>query len=164
MRFAFLAILVTCAGMLPAQASQLLPGSRVRLESQDFGRRIEGTVMSHQGDSVIVASAGSMRTAVSHSSITRARASTGKSRSAGAVKGAKIGAMLGGGVGLAMALLFASGDYPLLNGDDVVPFTLMYATSGAMWGLGIGAVVGAEKWTTVYSKPQPVGVAVSVRF
>lgn len=142
-----------------AQFSGILPGSRVRIESRSFAQRLEGTVMAHSGDSIIVASSGVLRTSVPNATIYRVQASGGKSHGAGAIKGAKIGAAVSGGLGLALVLSLAEvGD---VTAGDVMAVTAVYAISGAMWGGAIGAIIGAEKWTTVYSQPYRLSAGIT---
>jgi hypothetical protein len=144
-----------------AQVPTIIPGARVRVESRQIDKNLEGTVMSQTADSVIVASVGAIRTAVASGSITRIRVSQGKSHGAGAIKGIKIGGGIGLGLGVLLGLAIAAGpstsEYPNPGGVAAVVAAL-YAVSGAMWGAAIGGAVGAEKWTTVYSIPMRISV------
>jgi hypothetical protein len=155
MRRHVLSILLLLPAAGEAQVPSLIPGSRVRVESRAFRKELEGTVMAQTADSVTIASVGAVKTVLAHSSIYRVRVSEGKSHGAGAVKGAKIGAGIGGVLGLALG--FAAAE---IEGNQalVLPVTMLYASSGALWGLGIGGIVGAEKWTTVHASPLRLAV------
>lgn len=159
MRLSAVLFLVLAAGTAGAQLHELLPGSRVRLDSRTSARRLVGTVMAHQGDSVIIASNGALRTAVSYASIYRVQTSEGKSHGAGALRGAKIGAMISGGMGLALGIAY--GTTTEVTAEEIVGVTALYAVSGAIWGLAIGAAVGTEKWTTVYQQPLKLAATVT---
>jgi hypothetical protein len=160
MRSFALLLLLICAAQARAQFTNILPGSRVRIDSRSFPQRLEGTVMAHSGDSVVVATSGVVRTAVPGPSIYRVQASQGKSHMAGAIKGAKIGAIVSGGMGLLLGLAFADATDDATT-SDVIAVAAVYAGSGALWGGAIGGVVGAEKWSTVYSQPYRLSAGVT---
>lgn len=152
MRFC-IAVLVCVASVAEGQVAELLPGSRLRVQSSAIPRRVEGTLMSHEGSSLIIAASGALRTNVPISSITQVRVSQGKSHGAGAVKGMKVGAIVGSVVGLLVVASYGNGGASANPVGDLVGFATTMALGGAMYGLPIGAIVGAERWTTVYQPP-----------
>ena len=157
MRISAVLLLLAVPAAAEAQVRDVLPGSRVRVQSVSHDQRLEGTLMSHAPDSMVVAVSGAVRTAVPYVSVSRLQVSHGKSRSAGAIKGMKIGGMIGGGTALLLAASLAgTGDITL---EDVIAFTGVYAVSGGLWGLAIGSLVGAEQWRTVYVDPSRRSVA-----
>ena len=150
MRF-FIAMLVCLASVAEAQITELLPGSRLRLQSAIIPKQMDGTLMAHEGANLIIASSGALRTAVPHASIKQIRVSMGKSHGAGAIRGAKLGASIAGTLGLVLGWSAVSAG--TFKSSLVIPFASQMAAGGAIWGLGIGAAIGAEKWKTVYQAP-----------
>ena len=148
----FIAMALCAASAAGAQVSDLMPGSRLRIESSVAPRRVEGTLMAHEGPNMVVASSGALRMTVPYQTVTRVRVSLGKSRGAGAVRGAKIGASIGGVFALIVGWALVSSETGA-QPSGLLPFVVTNAAGGAIWGLGIGAAVGSEKWTTVYQSP-----------
>lgn len=149
MRFLILTLLLL-ASPADAQLADLLPGSRLRVESTALPSRIEGTLMSHEGAALVIAHSGALRTIVPTPSVTRVRVSHGKSHATGAVKGIKVGAIVGGVVTALLVFSMAGMD---TDGEDIVGLGSSMAMAGASYGAIIGVIVGAEKWTTVYQTP-----------
>lgn len=144
-----------------AQVPTLVPGARVRIETTQLRDRVEGTLMSQTSDSLVVASVGAVRTTLPASFVTKIKASEGKSHGAGAIRGIKIGAIIGGAVGLLVAAAYHE-DYSTTTGTDqsneLLAFAALEAAGGAIWGAAIGGIVGTEKWTTVYEAPVRFGM------
>ena len=147
MRLCFL-LLLSLGSMAEAQFMDLLPGSRLRVESRVLPGRIEGTLMSNTGDSLVIAKSGAIHTPVPRGSVTWIRVSEGRSRGAGAAKGAKIGVIIFTGV-MAMSITSVDREGLPLAGAMIAGG----AISGAFYGSIIGAIVGAERWKTVYRAP-----------
>lgn len=146
--------LAACAGSAGAQVT-LTPGAKVRVTAPSAGvQRFEGTVIA-AGDTLDVAR-GTARIRVPSSAVTHIELSRGKSRSAGALRGA----MWGAGIGLALGAATASSiEEEDCDGDlggleetcDVDPGEWIVASTlgGAFWGTIIGAIVGRERWDTI---------------
>jgi hypothetical protein len=170
MRISAFLLLLAVPAAAGAQLRDVLPGSRVRVQSVSSDQRVEGTLMSHSPDSMVVAVSGAVRTALPYVSVSRLQVSHGKSRGAGAIRGMKIGAMIGGGTALLLAASLSGTEEIAL--EDVVAVTGVYAISGGLWGLAIGSLVGAEQWRTVYADPSrrsvaattPIRPSVALRF
>jgi hypothetical protein len=148
------ALALPLAAAVPARAQTVPPlviGARVRVEPR-YLKVIEGTLMSQTQDSLVIASVGAVRTVVSSYSVVRIKASQGKSHGAGAIKGLKIGASIGAVSGFLIGIAYAGYDNTPKE-ELVASATAAYAVSGGVWGLAIGGIVGAEKWTTVYELP-----------
>jgi hypothetical protein len=135
-----------------AQVPTLMAGSRLRVQTAGAGR-IEGTLMSQTPDTLTIAQSGAVQRKIPSGVVGRIQASQGKSHGAGAIKGGKIGAIVGGGLGLLVGLAISADGSCTGEGCDAAPITvgLVQAAAGAIWGLAIGGIVGAEKWTTVYA-------------
>ena len=149
--------------LFTAQAQAQLPvlsgGTHVKLWLGPDQPKIKGTIFSQTADTLRVASNGAVRV-VPTSMVGGVEIGGGRSHTGGAVRGAKIGALIVGGAG---AVLFGA-SYAAYDGEkqqhssDVVAFIAASALSGAFYGAIIGAVVGTEAWTPVY----PARVAISV--
>ena len=151
MRSFFLILGLLCAVPVEAQMPELLPGSRLRVEAHAVGSRLEGTLMSRDTTGLVIAASGMLRTVVPTASLTRVQVSMGRSRSAGAWKGARIGASVMAALGGVMVLSYAGAG---VDAGGAAAFLVQSAMGGAMWGAVIGGFVGAEKWTTVYQTPR----------
>jgi hypothetical protein len=131
-----------------AQVPTLAVGSRLRVY-QPAVSRIEGTLMAQTADSLTVASVRATRALIPSARVGRIQVSEGEKASAGALKGAKIGGVLGLAGGLFLAALASDLDSGF-RGEDFAVLSVAGMFNGALYGAVIGAVVGAEKWTTVY--------------
>lgn len=139
--------------MLSAQTVPIPIGARVRVEMCDKSR-LDGTLMMRTADSVAVALPRAVRTVVATEYISRVRRSEGKSHGHGAVKGLKIGAVIGGGATtLVMGGAYLGSSAENKDATWVAFFAAAGAMTGALYGGVIGAIVGAERWTTVYTFP-----------
>lgn len=173
MNKALFAVLYSIPVMLAAQTPAIAIGTRVSVDMHDKSR-IEGTLMAQSAESLAVASPRAVRTGISSEHVARVRRSEGKTHARGAVKGLKIGTIIGGGFAAYFALVITertgtdarsaydgprTGEGSAYDGPETVAglATLMVA-SGAFYGVIIGAIVGAEKWTTVYTTPQRVSL------
>lgn len=143
------------AGSAGAQVT-LQPGAKVRITAPTAGvDRFEGTVIA-AGDTLDVAR-GTARIRVPGSAVTRIELSRGKSRGAGALRGAMWGAGIGLGLGAITASTIEDEDYcdgeygSLEDTCDVSAGEWIAASTvgGAFWGTIIGAIVGRERWDTI---------------
>jgi hypothetical protein len=162
MRIAAFGVLFALASTATAQLPPLATGARLKIDGASR-QRLEGTLMAQSPDSLTIAAAGAVITSVPASAVGRIQASQGKSRGAGAKKGAKIGAIIGGGLGVLVGAAFMNETRTTSSefGDGAsapLAFGLVGAAEGALYGLIIGAIAGAEKWTTVYERPVRFGV------
>src|SRR3954470_17137988 len=92
-----------------AQVPALAAGSRLKVEMSDRPK-VEGTLMSQTPDSLVIAANGALITSVPSANIGRISSTMGRSHSAGAWKGTKIGVMVGGGLGVVAGLAVMSDD------------------------------------------------------
>jgi hypothetical protein len=142
-----------------AQIPALAPGSRLKIEMVN-AQKVEGTLMSQTPDSLVIAADGALITNVPSASIGRIKSTMGKSRGAGAKKGARIGAMIGGGAGVLFGLVMTD-ENPSGNDGAAVPllYGIVGAAEGALYGVIIGAIAGSQNWKTVYERPYAVTLA-----
>jgi hypothetical protein len=146
---------------LRAQFAEVQPGARVRLSAPSaLGQTLTGTVLARPHDSVTVARQGTLPVTIALADLRSLEISEGKSRSAGAKRGAIIGGSILGVLGI-VAAAAAESCKPDVVFDcyefswSAVPLTI---ASGALYGAGIGALIGREKWQTLR-----VPASVSVR-
>jgi hypothetical protein len=146
-----LAFLPFVASPLLAQSvssfGELQPGARVRVAAPGVvAGRYEGTLLSRTPDTLTLGSSTAAPVAIPVARLTSVEVSRGKSRAAGALRGIKWGAP----IGLALGALTASA----VTGDcigctkDYSPaeWVAVSTVSGVMWGAGIGALIGRERW------------------
>ena len=152
-------VLLATAVLLPsstlrAQWAEVQPGSKVRITAPGvLGARLEGTVIERTADTISVVRSGRLPVRVPLAAITSGEVSLGKSRRSGAVAGMKWGAGIGLGLGLVVALAPDSeleGCDPTIFDctEEVNDFGMVALTtvSSIIWGAGIGALIGKERW------------------
>jgi hypothetical protein len=147
--------LLICGSSMPASAQSLLPiasGQRVRIWTA-AAEAVTGRVAAVTRDTVQIDVDGRDRTTVAALTIRKIETSGGgKSRGAGAKKGAIRGALIAGAIGaVALGLQHDEvGD----DGASVGEAVALGLWSGALFGGAIGAGIGAahagEKWTQVF--------------
>lgn len=159
MRRALLFLLLGVGPAATAQMPTLVQGGRLRVEAPGHRKEIEGTLLSQTADSLTIAALGAVRTTVASASVWRIKESRGKSHGMGAVRGLKIGSAFGavGGLVVGPVLVSDTGSFARDYSTNMIGLAASSAITGAMFGLVIGAVAGAEKWTTVYSRPTRIG-------
>lgn len=147
-------ILVFGAAALPCRAQapserypELLPGARVRVAAPGvLAGRYVGTVLSRASDTVVVANSAGAQIRVPFTSMTSLEISRGKSRMAGFKRGVIWGAPIGLGFGLLTTSSVDGtyqGDGQTWGRGEWVAYSII---SGALWGGGIGALIGRERW------------------
>jgi hypothetical protein len=149
--------LLAFARPLHAQLTEAQPGARVRLEAPGIvAGRYEGTVLTRNADTLRVGGPNSQPLNVPIDRIASFEVSRGISRSLGA----KRGAVWGSAVGLTFALValpsLRSCDYCNNTSGDLTSFVLYMTSSGALWGAGIGAIIGRERWDRFDLVPRPI--------
>ncbi|HYW51292.1 MAG TPA: hypothetical protein VE861_11830 [Gemmatimonadaceae bacterium] len=147
-----------------AQQRDLKPGVRVRVTAPTiFASRYEAVIGTRRGDTLSLVRGDAQPIDVALSAATRVEVSGGKSRWAGA----KRGAMWGVGIGVILAGLNAivPKEYRMGTtdcnattcqssvGKDAAELTI----GGAIWGVGIGALIGRERWQQVAPIVQTTG-------
>ena len=144
-------IALPVGAQMVTRPDEIQPGARVRIIAPGIvAGRYVGTVLSRSGDTLTVGSPNGLPFALPSSRITSLEISRGKSRSDGAKRGMKWGAP----IGLVMGLLtvgFADDCYGCSNRTDNawgsgIAWVGLNAVSGALWGAGIGALIGRERW------------------
>jgi hypothetical protein len=159
-----LTMLMAFAGVASAQLPELAQGARLKLDLAGPAK-LEGTLLSQTPDSLVVAADGARIVKLSSSSVGRIRSTAGKTHGAGAKKGAKIGTIVGAGFGVLVGLAFMNdGSYAYGNAgfdQSAAPlvFGVVGAAEGALYGLAIGAIVGAQNWKTIYERPYRVSAS-----
>ena len=139
--------LLAVARPLHAQLTEAQPGARVRLEAPGIlAGGYEGTILARTADSIRVGGPNSQPLTLPIDRLTSFEVSRGTSRSLGA----KTGVVWGSAVGLILALValpsIRSCDYCSDMPGDQTSFVLYMTSSGALWGAGIGALIGRERW------------------
>jgi hypothetical protein len=146
-----LAFLPLSASSLVAQTglagSELQPGARIRVVAPGVvAGRYEGTLLSRTPDTLRLGSPNGAPVAIPVARLTSLEVSRGKSRSAGAVRGIMWGAPIGLALG-ATSASSATGDCIGCTKDYSRGGWVALSTfGGALWGAGIGALIGRERW------------------
>jgi hypothetical protein len=137
---------------LQAQMIDVQPGARVRVTAPGvIAGRLQGTVIARMNDSIVVATPQMVQYRLALGSLSEIAVSQGKSRAAGA----KRGAIWGAGITAPLLMIGVAGDSTFRSSGEKAGFiavgTAMYAGIGAL----IGAAIGAEGWSShVTTKPQ----------
>jgi hypothetical protein len=146
---ALAAVLASAAKAQSAETrlAEVQPGGRVRIVAPGIlAGRFVATVITHTGDSLVLAAPNTAPVRLPLSSVTSIEISRGTSRWLGAQRGMLIGAPIGLGGGVLVAASLADcrscGDADVARGVLVVTGVL----SGLLYGAGIGALIGRERW------------------
>ena len=115
----------------PLPLAEVQPGARVRVEAHGIvAGKYVGTVLSRRGDTLTLGNPSGTPVVLPLGSIGSLEISRGKSRTAGAIRGMLGGAPIGAALGIfGVAEVFAA-----------------FTAAGVLWGAGIGAIVGRERW------------------
>ncbi len=141
------------------QFAELRPGARIRFRAPgEVAGRVTGTVLSHGADSLVVASPNLPPISVRMAQLSALEISHGKSHGRGALKGLAWAVPIGLGLGL-----LPIDDDPCSNTSPschppsrgVIVGTMVLGS--AIWGVGIGAIVGSEQWDSM-TLPAKVGL------
>lgn len=159
------ALLPFAASPLLAQSglahSELQPGAKLRVAAPGVvAGHYEGTLLSRSPDTLKLGSPSGAPVAIPIARLTSLEVSRGKSRTAGALRGI----MWGAPIGLATGLLSASavtGDCIGCTDDYSKGGWIALSTfSGVLWGAGIGALIGRERWDDFQLAPRTsIGVS-----
>jgi hypothetical protein len=148
-RTTFVFVLATCvlsSTLLRAQTDELQPGVRVRITAPGIvAGRYVGTVLSRSGDTVMVGSPTAQPLAIPSSRIVSLEIRRGKSRGDGALRGIKWGIPIGLALG-AVTVGFADCTDCSNDAGQALGWIALNGVSGAIWGAGIGALIGRERW------------------
>jgi hypothetical protein len=134
-----------------AQGAELQLGTKLKVRAPaTVAGRITGTLIARSQDSITVTRANASPIPIALRDITELQVSRGKDHGLGA----RNGAIWGGGIGAAMALLAGTdaSDCEGRNagadcGDDAWALGVAYtAAGGAIIGVVTGAIIGAERW------------------
>lgn len=148
------AVLFVWPWVAQAQSSllELQPGVRVRVSAPALlGGRYDATVGARRGDTLALVRAGSPTLDIPISAVTRVEIFQGESR----IDGARRGVLWGGAIGLALGAIVALGpneyncEYEVCDPADAysdTEFTALIGLGGLLWGAGIGALVGRDRW------------------
>lgn len=128
----------------PVMSTELHPGARVRIDAPGIvADGYTGTVLTRTADTLTVGDPRSAPMTLPITRITSLEISRGKSRSAGALRGILIGAPIGLAIGLVST---ADGTTCTSCDESAASVVALFTLSGAVWGAGIGAIVGRERW------------------
>ncbi|MDB4900028.1 MAG: hypothetical protein JWN53_1836, partial [Gemmatimonadetes bacterium] len=110
--------------------------------------RAAATVLSRTADTLVIGSPSIAPLAVPVARITSLELSRGSSRMEGAKRGLLWGVPIATGLGLLFApsLRNCSSTCRDASSTEKADMVLAFAFSGAVWGAGIGAIVGRERW------------------
>ncbi len=132
-----------------SQMAELQPGVRVRIRAPgEIAGRLTGVVVARSADSVTITRSGGTPVAVALAKLSTLDISRGKSRSRGALRGTLWGAAVGLGLGAIAPITTetcAAGSArcePISRGE----FVQLMVLGSVVWGAGIGAIVGSERW------------------
>jgi hypothetical protein len=135
-----------------SQLLELQPGVRVRVSAPVLlGGRYDATVGARRGDTLALVRAGSPTLDIPISAVTGVEIFRGESR----IDGARRGALLGGAIGLGLGALVVLGpnkyncEYEVCDPKDALSdteFAAFIGLGGVLWGAGIGALVGRDRW------------------
>ena len=145
------------------QVSELRPGAYVRLRAPGtVAGEAEGVILSRNRDTLVVAYTGAACVAVPIASITHAAVYRGRTRRAGALKGAKWGAGVGLGLGVFnIGFSDCSGEH--CGARDNVAGVAAFTAIGAGVGSLVGAVVRGEHWERLHLPPHANSPLVTTR-
>lgn len=134
-----------------AQLTEVQPGARVRIQAPGVvAGRYVGTVLTRSADTLELGTPGTAPIKVALARISSIEVSRGSSRSLGAMRGVAWGAPIGLLIGVIAAAGTDSDPYCFDNcstsGSDKAAFVAASTLGGALWGAGIGAIVGRERW------------------
>lgn len=165
-------LLVAASAPLDAQPVEVVPGTRIRVQSSALAGRVDGVVISRTVDSVAFTRPGAPPVSVPWTSITQLDVYRGKSRSRGALRGV----IWGGGIGAVMGLIPASDaecaqDPGLVGCGSTGAAMVQMALGGAAMGALIGALIGVQDWapltmptrTALVVVPQRAGAGIGMR-
>jgi len=135
---------------------EVQPGARVRVRAPGIvAGRYVGTVLTRSGDTVSLGSPAGAPFAVPLSRMSSLEVSRGKSRMDGALRGIAWGAPIG--LGLAV-VAYGLGNYvecPTCNDEPSrAEGVALITLSGAVWGAGLGAIIGRERWERFQLAPR----------
>jgi hypothetical protein len=146
-----LLVLSTFAAPAGAQMTELQPGARVRVQAPGIvAGRYVGTVLTRTADTVELGAPGAAPIKVPLARVTSVEVSRGSSRALGALRGVEWGAP----IGLVFGVVAAAGtdgdpycyDFCSTSGSYKAGIIAASTLAGALWGAGIGALVGRERW------------------
>lgn len=143
--------LSAAASSARAQHTEVQPGARVRISAPGIvAGRYVGTVLTRSADTVELGAPGTSPIKVPLARITSIEVSRGSSRALGAGRGVLWGAPIGLVVGVVAAAGTDSDpycfDYCSTSGSYKAGIVAASTVAGALWGAGIGALVGRERW------------------
>ena len=153
-RAALVVLLIAFPQFAQAQYAEARPGARVRVEAPGvLASGHVATILARSADSLTLGSPDLAPLTIPVSRITRLELSRGTSRSEGAIRGAEWGAGVGVVLGLAFLPVAHSCRTCSDQSTDASIVTQMVLGS-ITWGVGIGALVGRERWERFDAGPR----------
>lgn len=138
-----------------AQLMDLQPGLRIRVTAPPvLGTRYDAVIGARSADSITLVKAGATPVHISVSSLQTIEIYRGKSRASGARRGILWGAGIGAALALATLVLPSPEERSTCSDGVCTTLTDLEQTAvlvlgGTMWGAGIGAIAGRERWEPV---------------
>jgi hypothetical protein len=175
MRPLYITLVALAALPVPTTASAQFPeltcGARIRVHAPAYiAGRIDGRLETQRHDSLKITRSDGSAISVPSAEVTGVQVSRGRSWWLGAARGSLWGAAGGLAVGTAAAL-GPNGCGTSCTAEEARGHFLATPLRGALLGAGVGALLGAERWTTVSLPPrvtiEPVNrdrIAVVLRF
>jgi hypothetical protein len=138
-------------GAVDVAHGQADSGLRVRITTDGGShKRMVGTLLSADSDSLRLTSSNDQRVlTVPTRSVVRLERSRGQRPSTG--RGARIGALVGGGTGLLLGIAASSesDSWVQIGAEEVAVVTVVFGLAGAGVGALIGSVSHHEQWDSV---------------
>jgi hypothetical protein len=122
------------------------PGQRIRVHA---GALETGTLYRSDADSLVIVRSDGSASHLAWSSVARVEASRGGGSSQGALRGA----VIGGAAGIALLSLYSLATCPGYGAGTCLAIGALAGTVvGVPSGLITGAVMGRERWATIYER------------
>jgi hypothetical protein len=141
--------------MFAQSPSRPAAGERVRVHLTVGTTPVDGSVIGWNADTLVLAAVfgPSRYTQIPRTNIASYQPSLGYDRERGFARGAKTGALIGGGVGIMLLIVGAVADAQGECDDVCVPATVVGGVlgvgatlGGMMLGAAIGAIAAPERW------------------
>ena len=151
------AILLVAAAARPAtaQLTEVQPGARVRVAAPGLvAGKYEGTVLARTSDTLVLGSTSTAPVRIAIARLTSLEISRGSSRSDGALRGMLWGVPIMTALGVAVAVSAQNcRTCAPVTDREMVGVVGFFAASGALYGAGIGALIGRERWESFQLTP-----------
>ncbi len=173
--FILAALVLLLPHCVVAQVGELQPGARIRLSAPGLvANDYVGVLLQRVGDTLVVAGTNLAQVRVPTSMVEHLDVSRGKSRTEGAIAGMKWGVPIMTAFGILIGTSIENVDCRTCTttDNDRASIVGLFALSGAMYGAGIGALIGKEDWeeldlgvkTGLVTDGRRIGLGLKYRF